>query len=99
MKWKDLTSGAFVPAENESSGDTIKYSVVFEMKAIHNQAHFIDCYTYFDTPQRQKGFADNIPINDFAFNKIYTLPLLNVYCKYLIIYDHTFCYRLSAILV
>ena len=99
MKWKDLTSGAFLQAKNESSNDTIKYSLAVEMKTIHNQAYIIDCYTYFDQPPRQQYFADNIPINDLAFNKIYTLPMLNVYCKYLIINDHTFCDRLSAVLI
>ena len=81
MKWRDLSSGEDVTAKDESSAGTVKFSIVVEMTPSHNGGSFT-CQTYFDKPQSQDKSADNIPINNNAFNVLYTSQKLNVYCKY-----------------
>ena len=81
MKWKDPSSGADVKTKDESSEGTVKFSIVVEMKPSHNGDRFT-CETYFDKPQSRDKYADNIPINNNAFSETFTLPKLNVYCKY-----------------
>ena len=81
MKWKDLSSGADVKVKNESSEGTVKYTIVVEMKPSHNGENFT-CQTFFDKPPSKDHYADNIPINEHAFNLSYTSPKLTVYCKY-----------------
>ena len=77
MKWKYLSSGADVKAKDESSEGKVKFSIVVEMKPSYNGESFT-CLTYFDKPLSRDHYADNKPINNNAF----TLPKLNVYCKY-----------------
>ena len=82
MKWKDLSSGEIGTAKDESGEGRVKFSIVVEMKPSHNGDSFT-CQTYFDKPLSQDNYADNIPINNNAFNEEkFTLPKLNVYCKY-----------------
>ena len=81
MKWKDLGSGEDVKSKDESSAGTVKFSTVVEMTPSHNGDSFT-CQTYFDKPQSAAHCADNIPINNNAFNVLYTSQRLNVYCKY-----------------
>ena len=81
MKWKDPSSGADVKTKEELTSETVKFSIVVEMKPSHNGESFT-CQTYFDKPQSRDHYADNIPINNNAFNEKFTLPKLKVYCKY-----------------
>ena len=81
MKWRDLSTGEEVKAKDESSAGTVKFSIVVEMTPSHNGNSFT-CQTYFVKPQSQDKYADNIPINNNAFNVLYTSQRLNVYCKY-----------------
>ena len=84
MKWEG-SSGAVLQAKNESSlgskPGTAKYSIVVEVKPSHNGEVFT-CQTYFDKPTSADHAADNIPVNNHAFNERYTAPGLTVYCKY-----------------
>ncbi|KAK2153319.1 hypothetical protein NP493_2329g00001 [Ridgeia piscesae] len=80
MKWTDLSTGEDVKAKDESSAGTVKFSIVVEMTPSHN-GHRFTCQTYFDKPQSQNKSADNIPINNNAFNVLYTSQRLNVYCQ------------------
>ena len=80
MQWRDLSSGETLKAKDESSEGTVRFSIVVEIKPSHNGDSFT-CRTYFDMPERQ-GYADNIPINNNAFNETFTFPKLTVYCKY-----------------
>ena len=86
MKWMEGSSGAEIQAKNKSSEGskpgTAKYSIVVEVKPSHNGEFFI-CHTSFDKPQSQDHAADNIPVNNRAFNERYTTSRLTVYCKYL----------------
>ena len=81
MKWTDLSTGEDVTAKDESSAGTVKFSIVVEMTPSHNGDRFT-FQTYFDKPQSRYRFADNIPINNNAFNERFTLPKQTVYCKY-----------------
>jgi hypothetical protein len=81
MQWKDLSSGEDIKAKDESSMGTVKFSIVVEIKPSHNGDSFT-CHTYFHKPQTRDNFADNIPINNNAFNETFTFPKLSVYCKY-----------------
>ena len=81
MKWMDPSSGDEIEAKDESSEGTVKFSIVVEIKPSHNGESFI-CQTYFNKSQSQDRYADNIPVNNYAFIENYTLPNLTVYCKY-----------------
>ena len=82
MQWRDLKgSGEALKAKDESSKGTVKFSIVVEIKPSHNADSFT-CQTYFDKPQSGYNYADNIPINNHAFNETFTFPKLSVYCKY-----------------
>ena len=81
MQWKDLSSGEDIKAKDESSMGTVKFSIVVEIKPSHNGDSFT-CLTYFDKPQSLLNHADNIPVNNNAFNESFTLPKQTVYCKY-----------------
>ena len=81
MKWRDPSSGEDIKAKDESSNETVKFSIVVEMTPSHNGDSFT-CQTYFDKPQSRDHNADNIPINNNVFNERFTLPKQNVYCKY-----------------
>ena len=82
MQWRDLKgSGEAIKANDESSNGIVKFSIVVEIKPSHNGDCFT-CQTYFDKPQSRYNIADNIPINNHAFNEMFTLPKLSVYCKY-----------------
>ncbi|KAK2152614.1 hypothetical protein NP493_2437g00002 [Ridgeia piscesae] len=78
MKWTDLSTGEDVTAKDESSAGTVKFSIVVEMTPSHNGDRFT-FQTYFDKPQSRYRFADNIPINNNAFNERFTLPKQTVY--------------------
>ncbi|KAI0233388.1 hypothetical protein LSAT2_016349 [Lamellibrachia satsuma] len=81
MKWKDGSSGAVVPANDESSMGTSKYSIVAQMTPSHNEQSFT-CQTYFEKPQPGSlltSAAYNIPINNNAYKELYTSPQLTVY--------------------
>ena len=81
MQWRELSSGEDIKAKDESSNGIVKFSIVVEIKPSHNGDSFT-CQTYFDKPQSRDHFADNIPINNHAFNETFTFPKLNVYSKY-----------------
>ena len=82
MQWRNLKgSGEALKAKDESSKGRVKFSIVVEIKPSHNGDSFT-CQTYFDKPQSRDHFADNIPINNHAFNEMFTFPKLSVYCKY-----------------
>ncbi|KAK2165726.1 hypothetical protein NP493_1352g00000 [Ridgeia piscesae] len=78
MKWRDPSSGEDIKAKDESSNETVKFSIVVEMTPSHNGDSFT-CQTYFDKPQSRDHNADNIPINNNVFNERFTLPKQNVY--------------------
>ena len=98
MKWKDGSSGAVVPANDESSMGTSKYSIVAQMTPSHNEQSFT-CQTYFEKPQPGSlltNAAYNIPINNNAYQELYTSPQLTVYCKYCVCWHKChFCCMLS----
>ena len=81
MQWRELSSGENINAKDESSKRRVKFSIVVEIKPSHNADSFT-CRTYFDKPQSRDHYADNIPINNNAFNETFTFPKLTVYCKY-----------------
>jgi len=81
MQWRDLSSGEEIKAKDESSKGTVRFSIVVEIKPSHNGVSYT-CRTYFDKPQAREHYADNIPINNKAFNETFTFPKLTVYCKY-----------------
>ena len=81
MQWRDLSSGEDIKANDESSKGTVKFSIGLEIKPYHNGDSFT-CQTYFDKPPSQDHYADNILINNNAFNATFTFPKLSVYCKY-----------------
>ena len=81
MQWRDLSSGEAIKAKDESSEGKVKFSIVVEIKPHHNGDRFT-CRTYFDKPQFKEHVADNIPINNNAFNETFTFPKLTVYCEY-----------------
>ncbi|KAK2182439.1 hypothetical protein NP493_353g01006 [Ridgeia piscesae] len=78
MQWKDLSSGEDIKAKDESRNGKVKFSIVVEIKPSHNGDSFT-CQTYFDKPQSRDQYADNIPINNNAFNETFTLPKQTVY--------------------
>ncbi|KAK2154981.1 hypothetical protein NP493_2116g00014 [Ridgeia piscesae] len=81
MQWRDLKgSGEALKSKDESSKGTVKFSIVVEIKPSHNGDCFT-CQTYFDKPQSGHNYADNIPINNNAFNETFTFPKLSVYYK------------------
>ena len=67
MQWRDLSSSEALKAKDESSKGRVKFSIVVEIKPSHNGYRFT-CQTYFDKPQSREEYADNIPINNNAFN-------------------------------
>ena len=81
MQWRDLSSGEDIKAKDESRNGKVKFSIIVEIKPSHNGDSFT-CQTYFDKPQSRDQYADNIPINNNAFNETFTLPKQTVYCKY-----------------
>ena len=81
MQWRELSSGKDIKARDESSKWTVKFTIVVEIKPSHNGDSFT-CRTYFDKPLSRDGYADNIPINNNAFNETFTFPKLSVYCEY-----------------
>ncbi|KAK2154983.1 hypothetical protein NP493_2116g00009 [Ridgeia piscesae] len=81
MQWRGLKgNGEALKAKDESSKGTVKFSIVVEIKPSHNGDSFT-CHTYFDKPQAGYNYADNIPINNNAFNDTFTFPKLSVYYK------------------
>ena len=81
MKWKNGSSGTVIQSKDESSENTTKFSIVVEMTSYDNGHHFT-CQTYFDKPQSEPHYANNIPINNIAYKELYATPELTVYCKY-----------------
>ncbi|KAI0231095.1 hypothetical protein LSAT2_018537 [Lamellibrachia satsuma] len=64
MEWK--YNDAVVQANDESTGNTVKYTFVTELTPAHNGQNFA-CRTYFDQPKPenvQVKHADNKPITD-----------------------------------
>ncbi|KAK2154980.1 hypothetical protein NP493_2116g00003 [Ridgeia piscesae] len=80
MQWRELSSGEDIKAKDESSNGIVKFSIVVEIKPSHNGDSFT-CQTYFDKPQSGYNYADNIPINNNAFNETFTFPKLCVYYR------------------
>ena len=81
MQWRELSSGEDIKAKDESSKGTVKFTIVVEIKPSHNGESFT-CQTYFDKPQSRDHYANNIPINNNAFNETFSFRKLSVYCKY-----------------
>ena len=76
MQWRDLSKGEDIKAKDESSKGTVKFGIVVEIKPSHNGDSFT-CQTYIDKPQSLDHYADNIPINNNAFNEKFQLPKLS----------------------